>query len=364
MKMSLELRPSRLCLEYLTILTLFGALGLLLSACGYPKVVPEITPTDIERVTFTPEPTATLFPTLTPSPSRVVILAPPETDTELLSSIEAVLSELVTEGEYIVETRRTLSSEDIDASLRLVIGLPPDQGLESLAESAEEVQFLGLGIPGLSPRDNLSVVGPMGFRPDQQGFIAGYISAVITQDWRVGVIGRNDTTIGQAGMNGFVNGARYFCGTCRPVFPPYVQYPIQVGLSEVEFQNAWQSAVETLIEAAVHTVYVSPEIKDPGLYSALAESGMLLIGGHKPGDELLTNWVATLRVDPAEAVRDLWADLLGGQGGASVPIPMMILDVNPELFSYGRQELTESILKELEEGFIDTGVNPLTGQNQ
>lgn len=362
--MSLENRPSRFNLLFVTILTLFGILGLLLGACGSPRIAPEITPTDDERATLTPEPTPTLFPTVTPSLPRVILLASQETDTELLSSIEALISELVTEGEFVVETRTTLSSEEMDASFRMVIGFPPDQGLEVLAESAEEVQFLGVGIPGLSPSDNLSVIGPMGFRSDQLGFLAGYISAVITQDWRVGVIGRSDTTTGQAGMNGFMKGARYFCGTCWPVFPPYVKYPIQVGLSEFEIQNAWQEAVDTLIEAAVHTVYVSPEIEDPHLFSALAESGMLLIGGSRPSDELLTNWVVTLRADPAEAVRDLWANLLGGQGGASVPIPIFILDANPDLFSYGRQRLAEAILKELQEGFIDTGINPLTGQNR
>jgi hypothetical protein len=359
--MSLENRSNHVVV---TILALFGILLLMLGACGSPKATSEITPTDDERVPLTPGPTPTSFPTFTPSPPRVILLASQETDAELLSSIESVISELVIDLGYVMETRTKLSSGEIDASFRLVIGVPPDQGLELLAESTEKVQFLGVGIPGLSPRDNLSIIGPTGLRPDQLGFLGGYISAVITQDWRIGVIGRSDTTTGQAGMNGFVNGARYFCGTCRPIFPPYIQYPIQVGLSEVEIQNAWQEAVDTLIEAAVRTVYVSPEIEDPRLLSALAESGMILIGGRIPGNELRTNWVATVRADPAEAVRDLWADLLGGHGGVSVPMPMIILDINPDLFSYGRQRLAETILQGLREGFIDTGVNPLTGQNQ
>ena len=356
--MSLEYRSSLLVITILTIL------GLLLGACDSSRVTSGVTPTDVERITLTPEPTPTTFPTSTPSPPRVILLALHDTDPELFSSIEAVISELATEEGYVVETRRSLSSNEIDASIRLVIGFSPDQGLEILAESAGEVQFLSVGIPGLSQRDNLSIIGPMGLRPDQLGFMAGYISALITQDWRVGVIGRSDTTIGQAEMNGFVNGVRYFCGTCRPVYPPYVQYPVQVGLSEVGSQSVWQGAVDTLVEAAVQTVYVSPEIDNPGLSSALAESGMVLIGGRTPGDELLTHWVATIRMNPAEAVRDLWTNLLGGHGGLSVPVPIRILDVDPELFSYGRQRVAEAILQELLEGYIDTGVSPQTGQNQ
>jgi hypothetical protein len=343
---------------------LFGILGLLLGACTSPGLTPGITLTDEGRVALTPELTATLSPTYTPSPPRVILLASKDVDTELVLSIEGVIHELASERGYVVETRTTLSSEEIDASVRLVVGFPPDQDLEILAESTEAVQFLSVGIPGLSPKDNLSLIGPMGFRPDQVGFMAGYISALITQDWRVGVIGRSDTTTGLAGINGFVNGARYYCGTCRPVFPPYVQYPIQVSLSEFEIENAWQAAVETLKEAAVHTVYISPEIVEPQMIATLVESGMIVLGGRKPSNELLTNWVATIRENPAEAIRELWEDLPGGQGGAIIPVPITISDINPELFSSGRQRLAEAILEELLEGFIDTGVNALTSQNQ
>ncbi|UCF61479.1 MAG: hypothetical protein JSV37_02015, partial [Anaerolineaceae bacterium] len=335
-----------------------------LGACASPRVTPEVTTTDEDRVTSTPELTATVSPTYTPSPPRVILLASKDADAELVLSVEGVIRELVNEGGYVVETRTTLSSDEIDASVQFVVGFPPDQDMEILAESVEAVQFLSIGIPGLSPRDNLSLIGPMGFRPDQVGFMAGYISALITQDWRVGVIGRSDTTTGLADINGFVNGARYYCGTCRPVFPPYVQYPIQVSLSEFEIENAWQAAVDTLIEAAVDTVYVSPEIEEPQLLSALVESGMIVLGGRKPSDELLINWVVTIQEDPAEAVRELWEDLLGGQGGASIPVPITMHDINPELYSYGRQRLVEEILGELLEGFIDTGVDLLTGQNQ
>jgi hypothetical protein len=364
MAMNLTDRSPRLNDLLVTTLALFGILGLLLGACASPRVTSEVTPTDEDRVTLTPELTATASPTYTPSPPRVILLASKDADAELVLSIEGVIRELANEVGYVVETRTALSSDEIDTSVRLVVGFPPDQDLEILAESVKAVQFLSIGIPGLSPRDNLSLIGPMGFRSDHVGFMAGYISAVITQDWRVGVIGRSDTTNGMAEINGFVNGARYYCGTCRPVFPPYVQYPIQVGLSEFEIENAWQAAVDTLIEAAVDTVYISPEIANPQILSTLVESGMIVLGGRKPSDELLTNWVVTLGEDPAEAVRGLWEDLLGGKGGASIPVQITMHDPNPELFSYGRQRLAESILGELLEGFIDTGVDPLTGQNQ
>jgi hypothetical protein len=361
-QMMLEHRSLRFRSRFFTIITLFGILGFFLGACGSIEEVPEITPTEEVKGTLIVEPTPTVFSTSTPTPNRVILLVSQETDTELLSSLEIIIGELATEAGYVLETRTALSTDEIDASFRLVVGFPPVQGLEVLAESSNEVQFLSVGIPGLTPAENLSVVGPMGFRPDQIGFLAGYIAAVITPDWRVGVIGRSDTSFGQAGMNGFMNGARYFCGTCRPVYPPYVQYPIQIGLSQNEIENAWQSAVDILAQASVETVYVSPEIANEQLLSALTESGMVLIGGNSPVDILHAHWVATLRPNPGQAVRDMWADLQEGQGGASVQMPILITDVNPDLLSRGRQRLAEAILLELMEGFIDTGVDPLTGE--
>ena len=343
-------------------LVLLGTLGLFSGACGSVKEETEATQTESVSSTPVVESTSTSIPTYTPSAPRVILLISQETDPELLSSLQPVIEELATEAGYVLEIRTTLTADEIDPSVQLVVGLPPDQGLGVISETSLQVQFLGIGLPGLSPTDNLSVVGPTGFTSDHVGFLAGYLAAVITTDWRVGVIGRSDTSTGLAEMNGFMNGASYFCGTCRPVYPPYVQYPIQVGLSQSEIENRWQSAVDVLTQASVRTVFLSSEIDNLQLLSALVESGMVLIGGNSPADELRAHWVATVHLDPGRAVRDMWDDLLKGQGGASLPVPILVTEVNPDLFSSGKQRLVETILRELMEGFIDTGVDPRTGE--
>jgi hypothetical protein len=242
----------------------------------------------------------------------------------------------------------------------MVIGLPPDQGLAALADLAKVVPFLAIGIPGLSETENLSVVGPLGSRPDVVGFLSGFVSAIVTEDWRVGVIGRSDTKTGQAAIEGFLNGARYYCGICRPAFPPYLSYPIQIDLTEAQHANAWQQAVSILSDAAVRTVYVSPGIDNPSLLSALAERGILLIGSYRPEGVPRTNWIATIREGPEQAVLDLWTDLMLDRGGFSVPIPIIVEEIEVNVFSVGRQRLAEEILEQVFKGFIDTGVNPTT----
>ena len=49
-----------------------------------------------------------------------------------------------------------------------------------LAAANLDVPVLALGIPGVQPAANLSVLASGGDRPDRQGFIAGYLSAVLT----------------------------------------------------------------------------------------------------------------------------------------------------------------------------------------
>ncbi len=341
---------------------LIGVLYLVLAACESPVAVNKITPTSGLEPTPVSESTPTSIPTLTPSPERVILLAPPEAIPAYVSSLETLITELAGEAGLTWETRSDFSSNDIDTSLRLVIALPPDPNLESLVSTSTEVQFLGVGIPGLVPAANVSLIGPMGFRFDQQGFLAGYIAAMITPDWRVGVISLNDTQAGRAALNGFINGVGYFCGTCRPVYPPYLHYPMYIGLTQAEVDVSWQLAVDALVQASVQTVYIPPEVSSELMLADLVQHGIKIIGGEEPPPGLQSSWVATIRPDPAQAVRLLWEDLLAGLGGASLRMPLVIEEVNPDLLSPGRLILAESVILELLDGYIDTAVDPITGE--
>ena len=343
-------------------LSLILVLNLGLAACGSTATDHEVTPTS--EFVFTPvlESTPTSLPTLTPTLERVVLLAPPDANPAHVASLETLIAELTGEAGLAWETRSDLSSNDIDTSLRLVIALPPNPNLQSLASTSTEIQFLGVGIPGLEPAENVSLIGPMGFRFDQQGFVAGFIAAMITPDWRVGVIGLSDTQAGRESLNGFIHGVGYFCGTCRPVYPPYLYYPEYISLTQEEIDVSWRSAVDALVQASVQTVYVPPEVSTEPILVDLIQHGMNIIGGEEPPQEFQSRWVATIRPDPAQAIRLLWKDLLAGLGGANLPMPLVIEEVNPDLLSPGRLKLAESVMQELLDGYIDPAVEPISGE--
>lgn len=293
-----------------------------------------------------------------------MLLASPATDAALSSTLQPILSELTAQSGMEFQTKTSLSPEDLNESLRLVVALPPDPGLVQLAAAAPKTQFLAVGIPGLQTSANLSLIDAQGSRPDRQAFLAGYLAAVITPDWRIGVIGLQDSSAGKVASQAFSNGAIFFCGLCRPVAPPFVQYPVTIDLAAGAGQAEQQAAADSLASQGVKTVFVSPGVESAALLEALAQKDMNLIGSAAPPADVQDRWVASIRSNWLDAVRQAWPNLVQGKGGASIEAPQALVAPNLALLSPGRQRLVEQVLADLSAGFVDTGVDPATGDRR
>jgi hypothetical protein len=311
----------------------------------------------------TPAPTAT--PTAIPSPTPqplAILIAPPGSDPNLTSEMQTLLTQLSASSGWRVQVRPSLTSAELGQEVKVVVSLPPDPGLANLAAAAPHTQFVAVGMPGVQPAKNLFVVGAQGDRPDRQGFLAGEIAASITPDWRVGIINQPDTVPGKAARLGFFNGDTYYCGLCRSAYPPFYEYPLYVDLPAQASQAEQQAAADYMIDHAAKTVYVFPGAGDDTLLEYLAQKGVNLIGGVTPPQAAQSQWVASIQPDLLKGVKDLWPRLLKGESGSSVDVPLAITNVNPALFSPGRQRLAQDTLDDLLADFIDTGVDPQTGE--
>ena len=354
------LRP---LLRFLFVLSCGALVGL--SACGSPAAADQtVTPQPglATALPTTPAVPATPAASPTPPPGLVILVAGPQADAQQTQLFQQVLAELAAQEGLRFETRPALSLAELDASVRLVVALTPDPGLGSLAAAQTQVQFLAVGIPGLPLGPNLSAIASDGDRSDRQGFLAGYLAAVITADWRVGVISRSDLPAGSAARLAFSNGAVFFCGLCRPAYPPFNQYPVVAELASGAGQAEQQAAADVLIASAVKTVYVFPGAGDAFLLQYLAQSGIALIGGPAPAPEIQAQWAASIRSDLEAALRQAWPDLLAGKGGFSLQPALVLENVNESLLSLGRQRLVNKIKADLELDYVDTGVDPVTGQ--
>jgi len=327
------------------ILLLILVTSLILAACGSSSPEPgTATPADTPAptATFTPQPTATALPPL------AVLLAPDGADPALVTDLQGKLEALAAQDGMRFETRPALTASDFGPDLRIVVALPPDPGIAQLAADAPGTQFLAVGIPNLQPATNLSLLAGSDGQPDQMGFIAGYMAAVLTDDWRVGVLSPADAS-GETAAQGFRNGVVFFCGLCRPAYPPFYEYPVLASPAD-------QFGADTLLSQSVQTVYLAPQVSDPTLLEYLAQAGVNLIGSTPPPESVKERWIATIQTDLLAGVERLWPDLVSGQGGITLPAPIVITDRNEALFSPGRQRIVDETLADLQAGYIATGV--------
>jgi len=341
----------------------------LLTGCGNPTPIASLTPTALATLTdptTTPIAETDATATFTSPPALAVLLAPPGSDSAQAEALQTALNDTITTAGLHWQVRQQLLPIDLTPELRLVVALPPDPGLAAMAAAAPETQFLAVGIPGLTATPNLSLTGTQGARPDQQGFIAGYLAALLTIDYRIGVISVSDSTEGIAARNGFLNGAVFYCGLCKNYpedynHPPYYDYPRYVELPAGATTAAWQEAANNLIDHYVAMVYVTPGAGDEAMLATLAAADVMLIGSSVPNEVLQANWVLSFSSDPLAQVQALVPQLLAGQGGQDLPLPLEFSQINPELFSPGKQNLMSAVLADLLAGYIDTGVDPVTG---
>jgi hypothetical protein len=257
--------------------------------------------------------------------------------------------------------RAALSPEDLSPGLRLVIVIPPDPGLAELVALAPQTQFLAVGLPGFQPGTNLSLIGPTGFRPERAGFIAGMTAAAITLDWRVGVLGPSDLPEDRAAVNGFLNGAIFFCGLCLPYHGPNVDYPISLELTPEAEAAEIEAAVQQLQNLAVKTVYLPPGITSITVVEALTQAEINIIGSYGAPKELFRHWVAGVQPDPLQAAMEILPLLLAGEGGLSREMPYAYMEVNRALLSDGRRGYLEPLITDVLTGYIDPGVDLVTG---
>jgi len=295
-----------------------------------------------------------------------VLLESAGADQDQVSTLQTALNNTVVQAGLRWQVRQQLTTSDLVPELRLVVALPPDPGLTGLVAAAPQTQFLALGIPGLEAAPNLTTIGASGNRPDQQGFIAGVIAAMLADDWRVGVISLPDTVDGRAARKGFLNGVIYFCGLCRSAHPPFYEYPLYIELPSTATSVEWQEAANYMVDHYVESVYIYPGAGDEAMLTILAASKVNIISSGDPPTAAQSSWVVSLTTDPLPLIQSQVAGLLDGSlsGGRSLEVPIQFTQVNPAVFTPGKQQLAHQVLSDLQAGYIDTGVDLATGENR
>ena len=100
------------------------------------------------------------------------------------------------------------------------------------------------------------------------------------------------------------------------------------------------------------------------MLSSLASAGVNIISSGDPPEAASSSWVVSLTTESLPLIQSQVEVLLNGtlSGGQSLLPSIQFTEINPALFTPGKQKLAEQILSDLEAGFIDTGVDLATGE--
>jgi hypothetical protein len=271
-------------------------------------------------------------------------------------AVASALAGLAKGSGLAFETRPGLRPEEIPAEVKLVIMLQAPADLSALTAAAQQTQFVVITAEGapvgatgssdLQAGGNLSVISQ---REEQRTFLAGFITTIIAPDWRAaGLLPDTPDNLQDA----FINGGRYWCGRCVPMYAPLVLFPL-AGVQPIGTDAAgWQSTVQDLQKKVLEAVYISPAADSPDLRSALAVQKLILVGTQPPTPEVKATWAATLSFDPLPALQKLWPDLVAGKGGQTADASLNWTDVNQDIFTVGRQRLAMEALDGLLNGTI------------
>jgi hypothetical protein len=279
------------------------------------------------------------------------LVVPADLNADTSNLYQKTVYDLTQGSGFRFQVRNTLTPADMEPGLKVVIALPPDPGIAALAAAVPDVQFLAINIPDVTAGSNVSVLGG-NTQSDIAAFLAGYTSALITDDYRIGMMIPKDNADALRALNAYANGMKFYCGICRPFyflpwgFPQYIEIPAD------EDQANYDAYADILIlQYKVRTIYLYPDIAIPELVTYIGTTGTSMIGAKTPPEQP-AGWVMTIQPDVIKAIQNAWPNLINGQGGNTVQSPLGLGDIDPGLLSLGKQRIVEQTLSDLQAGLI------------
>lgn len=330
-------------------------LFILLTSCssGGTPAAGEATSSQTAASTSTPVPTA--GPTPTSAPPLVILVVPADMNEELSKAYQKAVYDLAQAQSYRFVVLNKLTPDDLEPALKIVIDLAPDTDVASLATAAPQTQFLAINLPGIQPGGNVSVLGGESTPMHQVAFIAGYIGAMITEDYHTGALLLKDSPETTDIIKAFHAGQEFYCGLCNPYAGPFEEYPLVQDIPKDAKPNEYGAYADILIRKKVETLFLQPGVDVPELLQYLPTVGVLMIGTQTPTKDI-PGWVVTLQPNYLEAMKAAFPELAAGQGGKTFPAPLSFTNANPDLFGPGKQMNAHKVLDDLMAGFISDGV--------
>jgi len=316
----------------------FSILWILVS--GLTACAPRVTPTP-EPPTSTPTPEVSPTPTL--APERVVLYDPQAQAGEPLSSM---MNEFANANGIMFEKWTGLS--DL-SGVKVMVLYGAVDNLAEVAASTPQTQFLDIN----SSAPSAGNISTLAANPTHLAFMAGYLAAMTSTEWRAGALLSDDANLGLA--DAFYNGGQYLCGQCTPKYGPILYYPQVYTESGTADATAWTALAQSLWnDTNANSVYIDPAADFPQVLDMFSEEYVFTANPASPN---LARYTAVLGPDALAGIQLALPDLLAGSGGKVFTSPVTITVINnADVISPAKQTLFNEAAVKLAAGKI----NPLT----
>lgn len=331
----------------ISVLFILGALALAGCSKATPQPaqqIPGATPSlVIAAATLTPP------ASLTPEASKALLIAPAG------SSIQAAAVDLSAKAGLTLISQPALQKSDLTPAVRLVVLQSAPADLAGLLAAAPHTEFIVVSATDLPAAQNLTVIRT---KVENQAFVEGYISVLLSTDFRAAGLLTNDGPADASVKDAYVNGGRFFCGVCGPGWPLKVYYPLVGEQPSTADGPTWQTTAASLFDnQKVEVYYLSPAATRPEVIAYLqgkaqGDKPLALLGEKAPPDGLKAQWAATVHFDLAAALQQVWPDVTSGKSVGVKQAPLLVDNTNPALLGAGKMRLVKDLMGQLEAGTV------------
>lgn len=345
----------------------------LLSACE-PVNTPTITKTPVVTDSPTAEPSSSpISPTETIVTPTVMIVSNREGDElsdpedwdgrEINSYVYQIIERLVSRYSMDLIASDEIIEEALTSNIKVVVSTSPADDLPVIAARHPDIQFVAVDHPGFSPSENLSLIGSQDTLDQQQSFMAGYLSALISDDYKVAALIPSDVEDSATLTEVFVNGARFYCGACRPFYPPYNSFPQYETLPLNASSADFEATIDPLMAKEVEVLFVDGRLASTELFTYLNNWDVMFVSDsslyfHEWMQLVRNDWAGTVRPDIESALEEIFPLLLEGKGNHEVPVKMVVTSMEEGFISEGRLQLFNEVAEDLQNGLISPETLP------
>lgn len=301
-----------------------------ITACKPAEPTPTVVPTTLA--------TEIVPPTETISPARLVLI---DTSATASAELTTYLSETAAANGLTYQVIDSLEGVAFGSETRVAIFLSEPANITELAAGSPTTQFIAPGTFDPAGFDNVSLIRS---KPEDLAFMAGYLTTLISWDWRSAGFLPQQT-------NAFENGGRYLCGQCTPYWSPFKYFPLVSS-------TPTQDEITNMGSFYVNTFYVDPSFAQTEVLDALtalesvAYRPITLIG--YSGTAFPERFTALLGFDLLPSLQTLLPQAMNGVGGLTASTKVVITTyTDEEKISPAKKEIFNTVASDLEAGLIE-----------